>query len=88
MRKHFYTLLSLGSWFLTIGGHLTAVFLYQPVLHDWVNKGCNMCYPSMVHIKDLLLLIEKSRPCSGGSGFLPSLFLWSYTTCPPPYNGK
>ena len=20
-------------------------FLFQPVLHDWCNKGCCMCYP-------------------------------------------
>ena len=30
-----------------------------------------MCYPvyGMVHIKEPLLLIENSIPCSGGSGF-------------------
>ena len=28
-------------------------FSFQPVLHDWCNKGCGMCYPAcgMVHIK-------------------------------------
>ena len=28
-------------------------FLFQPVLHDWCNKGCGMCYPvcGMMHIK-------------------------------------
>ena len=43
---------------------------YQPVLHDWCNKGCGMCHPvcGMVHIKEPLLLIGKSSPC-GGSGF-------------------
>ena len=20
-------------------------FLFHPVLHDWCNKGCGMCYP-------------------------------------------
>ena len=46
-------------------------FTFQPVLHDWCNKGRGMCYPvcGMVHIKELLLLIRKSIPC-GGSGFL------------------
>ena len=41
----------------------------QPVLHDWCNKGCGMCYPvcGMVHIKEPLLLIDKSSLC-GGSG--------------------
>ena len=36
-------------------------FSFQPVLHDWCNKGCGMCYPvyGMVHIKEPLLLIGK-----------------------------
>ena len=55
-------------------------FSFQPVLHDWCNKGCGMYYPvcGMVHIKEPLLLIGKSRPC-GGSRFPFSLF------CPLPY---
>ena len=42
-------------------------FSFQPVLHDWCNKGCGMCYPvcGIVHIKDPLLLIRKSSPCGG-----------------------
>ena len=46
-------------------------FSFQPVLHDWCNKGRSMCYPvcGMVHIKEPLLLIDKSNLC-GGSGFL------------------
>ena len=42
-------------------------FLFQPVFHDWCNKGCGMCYPlcGMMHIKEPLLLIEKSNPCVG-----------------------
>ena len=49
-----------------------------------------VCYPvcEMVHIKELLLLIGKSSPCSGGSGFPLSLSEWSFTTCPSPYNRK
>ena len=45
-------------------------FSFQPVLHDWCNKGRGMCYPvcGMVHIKEPLLLIDKSSLC-GGSGF-------------------
>ena len=33
-------------------------FSFQPVLHDWYNKGRGMCYPvcGMVHIKEPLLL--------------------------------
>ena len=45
-------------------------FSFQPVLHDWCNKGRGMCYPvcGMVHIKEPLLLIDKSSLC-GRSGF-------------------
>ena len=52
------------------------------VLHDWCNKSCGMCYPvcEMMHIKEPLLLIEKSSPC-GGSGFPLSLSDWSFTIC-------
>ena len=64
-------------------------FSFQPVLHDWCNKGCGMCYPvcGMVHIKDPLLLIDKSSLC-GGSGFPFSLSEWSLTICLMPYNRK
>ena len=52
------------------------LFSFQPVLHDWYNKGCGMCYPvcGMMHIKEPLLLIGKSSPC-GGSGFPLSCYL-------------
>ena len=52
-------------------------FSFQPVLHDWDNKGCGMCYPvcGMVHIKEPLLLIGKSSPCDG-SRFPLSLSEW------------
>ena len=42
-------------------------FSFQPVLHDWCNKGRGMCYPvcEIVHIKEPLLLIDKSRLCGG-----------------------
>ena len=55
-------------------------FSFQPVLHDWCNKGRGMCYPvcGMVHIKEPLLLIRKSSLC-GGSGFSFSLSEWSST---------
>ena len=53
-------------------------FSFQPVLHDWCNKGHGMCYPvsGMVHIKEPLLLINKSSLC-GGRGFPFSLSEWS-----------
>ena len=64
-------------------------FSFQPVLHDWCNKGRGMCYPvcGMVHIKEPLLLIDKSSLC-GGSGFPLSLSEWSLTICLTPYNRR
>ena len=54
-------------------------FSFQPVLHDWCNKGRGMCYPvcGMMHIKEPLLLIGKSSLC-GGSGFPLSLSEWTF----------
>ena len=57
-------------------------FSFQPVLHNLCNKG-----RGMVHIKEPLLLIEKSSPC-GGSRFPISLSEWSFTICLTPYNRK
>ena len=64
-------------------------FAFQPVLHDWCKKGRGMCYPvcGMVHIKDPLLLIDKSSLC-GESGFPFSLSEWSLTICLTPYNRR
>ena len=64
-------------------------FSFQPVLHDWCSKGCGMCYPvcGMVHIKEVLLLIDKSSLC-GDSGFPFSLSEWSLTICLMPYNRR
>ena len=60
-------------------------FSFQPVLHDWRNKCCGMCYPvyGIVHIKEPWLLLGKSSPC-GDSGFPLSLSEWSSTICPTP----
>ena len=65
------------------------LFLVHPVLHNWCNKGCGMCYPvcGIVHIKEPLLLIDKSSLC-GGSGFPFSLSDWSLTICLTPYNRR
>ena len=64
-------------------------FSFQPVFHDWCNKGRGMWYPvcRMVHIKEPLLLIDKSSLC-GGSGFPFSLSEWSLTICLTPYNRR
>ena len=47
-------------------------FSFQPVLPDWCNKGRGMCYPvcGMVHIKEPLLLFNKSSLCVVAAGFL------------------
>ena len=62
-------------------------YSFQPVLHDWCNKDHSICYPvyGIMHIKEPLLLIRESSPCSGSSGFLLSLSEWSFTICPTPY---
>ena len=64
-------------------------FSFQPVLHDWCNKGRGMCYHvcGMVHIKEPLLLIVKSSLC-GDSGFPLSLSEGSLTICLTPYNRR
>ena len=61
-------------------------FSFQPVLHDWCNKGRGMRYLvcGMVHIKEPLLLIDKSSLC----GFTFSLSEWSLTICLTPYNRR
>ena len=48
-----------------------------------------MCYPvcGMVHIKEPLLLIDKSSLC-GSSGFPFSLSEWSFTICLTSYNRR
>ena len=62
---------------------------FQHVLQDWCNKDCGMCYPvcGMVHIKEHLLLIDKSSLCDS-SGFPFSLSEWSLTICLAPYIRK
>ena len=42
-------------------GEPNELFLFQPVLHNWCNKGNGMYYPFswMVHVKDLLLKSER-----------------------------
>ena len=63
-------------------------FSFQPVLHDWCNKGSDMCYLVYgMHVKEPLMLIGKSISC-GGSGFPLSLPGWSFTICLTPYNLK
>ena len=49
------------------GGYICSLgyFPFEPVVHNWSTKGCGV-YCSIcgkVHIKDPMLLIEKSSPC-------------------------
>ena len=79
-------------YFLIISSFITgplSYFSFQLVLHDWCNKGHGMYYPvcGMMHIKEPMLLIEKSSPC-GSSGFPRSLSQRSFTICVTPYNRK
>ena len=62
---------------------------YTPAINDWCIKGRGMCYHvcGMVHIKEPLLLIDRSSLC-GGSGFPFSLSKWSWTICLTPYNRR
>ena len=59
---------------------LLSYFSFQPVLHDWCNKGHGMCYPvcGMMHIRVAHL---------AAAGFL-SLSEWFFTICLTPYNHK
>ena len=74
---------------ILLGVDPLSYFSFQPVLHDWCNKGCGMCYPvcGMMHIKETLLLIDMSSLC-GSSGFPFSLSEWSLTICLTPYNRR
>ena len=48
-------------------------FSFQPVLHDWYNKGHDMCYSvcEMVDIKEpLLLKSERVAHVVAAAGFL------------------
>ena len=60
---------SVWSWWDGLSD-LLSDFSFKSVLHDWYNKGNDMCYPvcGMMHIKEPLLLIRNSSPC-GSNGF-------------------
>ena len=89
--KYHLVLLTLEGFEISLGiiSIRLSYFSFQPVLHDWCNKGCGMCYPvcGMVHIKEPLLLIDKRSLC-GSSRFPFSLSEWSLTICLTPYNRR
>ena len=74
---------AIGRWIDPSWGGPIELFLVPAS----ANKGRGMCYPvcGMMHIKEPLLLIEKSSLC-GNSRFPLSLSEWSFTICPTPYN--
>ena len=79
-----------GSSYQSLMVDLLSHFLFQPVLYNWCNNSCGMWFPvcGMAHIKEPLLLIKNSSPCSGESMFPLSLSEWFYTICSMPYNRK
>ena len=48
---------------------IIAPFSFQPVIHNWCNRGMYCPFCVVVHIKDILLLIRMSSIC-GSSKFL------------------
>ena len=61
-------------------------FSFHPLLYDWCNKDCGMCYPVcwIMHIKHLCALNRNDSPCSGVSGFPlllsgPLPYVWCHT---------
>ena len=68
--------------------HLTGKIL-SSLVQMLLMKHTSACYPvcGMVHIKEPLLLIDKSSLC-GGSGFPFSLSEWSLTICLTPYKRR
>ena len=56
-------------------------FSFQPVLHDWCNKGRGMCYPvcGMVHIKEPFCYSERVADVAVAG------FLFRYLSGPLPY---
>ena len=72
---------AMGCWTILHGVDPLSYFSFQPVLHDWCNKGRGMCYPvcGMVHIKEPLLLIGTSRYVAAAG------FLSRYLNGPLPY---
>ena len=57
-------------------------FSFQPVLHDWCNTGCGVCYPvcGMMHIKERVAHVV-------AAGFLFP-YLNGPLPCLTPYNRK
>ena len=65
------------SWLLYYPPVLFLV-MFQPVLHNWYNKGCGMCYPvsGMVHMERVALDVVEVG--------LLFHYEWSFTICLAP----
>ena len=70
----YYIYYSSSSSFSSSSSSSLSYFSFQPVLHDWCNKGRGMWYPvcGMMHIKEPLLMIEKKVAHEAATGFLSS----------------
>ena len=70
---------SFSDWMKHI--YFIAVISFEPVIHDWCNKGRGMSYPVcwMMHIKEPLLLIGKISHVTAAG------FLSRYLSGPLPY---
>ena len=62
-------------------------YVHHPTTDVTKAVVCVIHVCGMVHIKEPLLLIDKSSLC-GGSGFPFSLSEWSLTICLTPYNRR
>ena len=68
----------------------TVLFLVPASTQTKCNKGLGMCYAvcRMVHIKHPMMIIRKSTPKIGSSGFYLPLTEQSLNICPTPHNQK
>ena len=62
---------------------MTEIICFSQCSTTCVSKAvvCEIL-PEVVYVKEPLLLIRKSSPCIGSSGFSFSLYDWSFTICP------
>ena len=59
-------------------------FSFQPVLHDWCNKGRGMCYPVWYGAYKRTLAVNQKVAYVAAAGIPFSLSEWSLTICLTP----
>ena len=62
-------------------------FSFQSVFHDWINKGCGICYPVLVRDGAYKRFLAVNWNVVAALAFL-SLFEWSFAMHLMPYNHK